>query len=312
MSICIATGEREGRRKRWARLVTALLFLVVCLCWGTTWLGIKIAVESVPPLAASGLRFLIAFPLFLLFATVRGEPIFFPRQHRVFFVFVTLGYFSVPFYLLNYGEQYVASGLTALLFSTMPVFILIFSALLLKDRIFLSQITGIAIGFGSLFMILKSQGLHLDYSELLGVVAIVAAAIMHALVYVITKQRGADIGVITFNTLPIGIAGLGLFAAGLLIERPDLSAISTRSWAALAYLGLAASVGGFIVYFFLLKRLSPVALSFVFIIFPVFAVVIGAWYEGTTISRDLIGFTALLLTGFAISKLPAERLMESS
>ncbi|MFG9976690.1 EamA family transporter, partial [Pseudomonas aeruginosa] len=79
----------------------------------------------------------------------------------------------------NYGEQYVASGLTALLFSSMPVFILIFSAIFLRERIYLSQILGIAIGFGSLFMIIRSQGLHLDYTELLGVLAILLAAIMH-------------------------------------------------------------------------------------------------------------------------------------
>ncbi|MBB6083666.1 DMT family transporter [Castellaniella defragrans] len=305
----ISDVSEEGRRIPVAGLVTALLFLVVCLSWGTTWLGIKIAVESVPPLTAAGLRFLIAFPLFLLFAAARRAPIFFPRRHRAFFVFVALGYFSVPYYLLNYGEQYVASGLTALLFSTMPVFILIFSALFLKERIFLSQIAGIAVGFGSLFMIIKSQGLHLDYSELLGAVAVLAAAVMHALVYVITKQRGADIGVITFNTLPIGIAGLGLFVTGLLVEHPDLSLVTANSWAALAYLGLAASVGGFIVYFFLLKRLSPIVLSFVFIIFPVFAIVIGTWYEGAVVSLDLVGFTTLLLVGFAITKLPVEKLL---
>lgn len=294
----------ESWQRRLADIVTVLLFMVVCLSWGTTWLGIKIAVESVPPLTAAGLRFLIAFPLFLLFAMVRRESIFFPRQRIPFFVFVTLGYFGVPYFLLNYGEQFVASGLTALLFSSMPVFILIFSTIFLKERIFLSQIIGIAIGFGSLFMIIKSQGLHLDYSERLGVIAIFAAALMHALCYVVTKQRGADIGVITFNTLPIGIAGLGLFAAGKMFENPDLSAVTARSWAALTYLGLVASVGGFIVYFFLLKRLSPVVLSFVFIIFPVFAVVIGAWYEGSKISQELVSFTVLLLTGFAITKFP--------
>ncbi|MEN1557994.1 EamA family transporter, partial [Pseudomonas aeruginosa] len=80
-------------------------------------------------------------------------------------------------------------------------------------------------GFGSLFMIIRSQGLHLDYTELLGVLAILLAAIMHALSYVITKRQGADIGVITFNTLPIGIAGLGLFMAGLVMEHPNLSVV---------------------------------------------------------------------------------------
>lgn len=310
MSISSAIGA--GRTVRFASLVTAALFFVVCISWGTTWLGIKIAVESVPPLTSAGLRFLIAFPLFIAFALMRREAIFFPRKKFGFFVFVTVCYFSLPYYLLNYGEHYVTSGLTALLFSTMPVFILIFSGLFLRERIYLSQAIGIAIGFASLFMIIRIQGGNLAYSEMTGVVAILIAAVMHALCYVITKQRGADISVITFNTLPIGIAGLMLFFAGLVIEHPNLAAVTPRSWAALAYLGLAASVGGGIVYFFLLKRLSPVVLSFVFIIFPVFAVLVGAWYEGTPISKDLLRYTTMLLAGFAITKLPLEKLLNKT
>ncbi|MDI3273818.1 EamA family transporter [Pseudomonas sp. AL03] len=290
-----------------AALVTSVLFLIVCLSWGTTWLGIKIAVESVPPLTAAGLRFLIAFPLFLSFALLRREPLLFPRGSRGFFVFVTLSYFSLPYYLLNYGEMHVSSGLTALLFSCMPVFILMFSALFLREKIYPSQLLGIAIGFGSLFMIIRSQGLHLDHAELFGVLAILCAAVMHALCYVVTKKHASAISVITYNTLPIGIAGLMLFSAGLAVEAPVFDAITARSWSALLYLGLVASVGGFIVYFLLLKRLSPIILSFVFIIFPVFAVIIGAWYERQSLSPELMVYSAVLLTGFAITKLPVEK-----
>jgi putative membrane protein PagO len=310
MPMSAVIGNTSKSRKQWlAALVTSLLFLIVCFSWGTTWLGIKIAVETVPPLTAAGLRFLIAFPLFLCFALARGDSILFPRSHTGFFVFVTLCYFSLPYYLLNYGETHVSSGLTALLFSCMPVFILIFSALFLRERIYLSQVMGIAIGFGSLFMILRSQGLSFAHDEFTGVLAILAAAVMHALCYVVTKQKGGAISVITYNTLPIGLAGMMLFVVGLGAEQPDFSAISVRSWIALTYLGLFASVGGFIVYFFLLKRLSPVILSFVFIIFPVFAVIVGSWYEGLPISRDLAFYSALLLAGFAITKVPMEKLL---
>jgi putative membrane protein PagO len=308
----MAISSASTSRKPWlAGLVTSALFLIVCLSWGTTWLGIKIAVESVPPLTAAGLRFLIAFPLFLSFALLRREPLLFPRQSRWFFVFVTLSYFSLPYYLLNYGEMHVSSGLTALLFSCMPVFILIFSAVLLQEKIYPSQVLGITIGFGSLFMIIRSQGLHLDHAEFFGVLAILAAALMHALCYVITKKQGSAISVITYNTLPIGLAGLMLFVAGLSFEAPVFDDITARSWSALLYLGLVASVGGFIVYFLLLKRLSPIILSFVFIIFPVFAVVIGAWYEGQALSRELMMYSAILLTGFAITKLPIEKWLKA-
>lgn len=306
-----AVAESTGKfRRQWlGAVITSLLFLIVCISWGTTWLGIKIAVETVPPLTASGLRFLIAFPLFLCFALMRGDSIFFPRGGGGFFIFVTLSYFSLPYYLLNYGETHVSSGLTALLFSCMPVFILIFSSIFLRERIYLTQVMGIAIGFGSLFMILRGQGLNFEQSEFFGVLAILAAAVMHALCYVVTKQKGAEISVITYNTIPIGLSGLMLFLVGLGVEQPDFASFSSSSWWALIYLGLFASVGGFIVYFFLLKRLSPVILSFVFIIFPVFAVTIGSWYEGQPISHDLAFYSALLLTGFAITKVPMEKFL---
>ena len=308
MSAVLENTAKTKTQKQWlAGLITSVMFLIVCLSWGTTWLGIKIAVESVPPLTAAGLRFLIAFPLFLSFAMVRKEPLLFPRQSRWFFVFVTLSYFSLPYYLLNYGEMHVSSGLTALLFSCMPVFILLFSALFLREKIYPSQMLGIAIGFGSLFMIIRSQGLHLDQAEWLGVLAILCAAVMHALCYVVTKKHGSAISVITYNTLPIGIAGAMLFIVGLSVEAPVFAQVTAHSWGALFYLGLVASVGGFIVYFLLLKRLSPIILSFVFIIFPVFAVIIGAWYEGQTLSRELMIYSAILLSGFAITKLPVEK-----
>ncbi len=289
-----------------ASLVTSFLFILVCVSWGTTWLAIKIAVESTPPMTSAGLRFLIAFPLFYLFAKIQNQPIMFPKEKTIFFVFVTVTYFSIPYFLLNYAEVYVSSGLTALLFSSMPVFILVFSACFLKQKIYASQVAGIGIGFFSLAMIIYSQGLHLAYAEVLGVFAILTAAIMHALCYVLTKEHGKHIGVITYNTLPIGIAGMMLFFAGLIFENPELSQITARSWYALLYLGVIASVVGFIVYFYLLKRLNPVVLSFVFIIFPVFAVLIGSWYEGTPISDSLLFYIMVLMAGFGITKAPPE------
>ncbi len=291
-------------------IVTALLYLIVCLTWGTTWLGIKIAVDSVPPLTAAGARFLIAFPLFLALVHLAKVPLRFPKEHRLFFVFVTLFYFSVPYYLISYGEQFVSSGLTSLIFSSMPVFILIFSAIILKEKIWLSQLVGILIGFASLFMIIKAEGLTIEHSGLLGVFAILCAAIMHGFTYVYTKKIGVNISVITYNTLPIGVAGFLLFFAGLMIEQPDLVNTSANSWWALVYLGLVASVGGFIVYFHLLKRMSPVALSFIFIIFPVFAIGLGAWYEDRPVTEEFMVFSGLMLLGFAITKLPFGKLSE--
>lgn len=288
-------------------LVSSFLFLVVCLTWGTTWLGIKIAVETIPPLTASGLRFLIAFPLFMIFSCLRKEPLTFPSGMNLFFIFVIVFYFTLPYFLLSFGEQFVSSGLTSLIFSTMPVFILIFSLIFLKEKIWVSQLLGIGIGFFCLYMIIQSEGLLISSKGAVGFVAILSAAVMHALCYTLTKKMGSKIPVTTFNTLPIGISGGLLFCLGIIIERPDISAISAASWYATLYLGVVASVGGFIVYFYLLKRIDAVLLSFVFIVFPVFSIAIGAWYESHDLSTSFIYYAALMLLGFGLTKIPLER-----
>ena len=289
--------------------MTALLYMIVCLCWGTTWLAIEIAVDSVPPLTSAGVRFLIAFPMFVAFAMSRHESILYPRRHLPFFLFITLFYFAVPYWMINFGEQFVSSGLTALLFSTMPVFILIFSWLILRDRIMLSQVLGILMGFFALTMIILGQGMHLSFSSVLGIAAILLAAAMHGLSSVVTKRFGGEIGIITFNTLPIGVAGLGLTASGIMLEQPDLSAVTMLSILALLYLGVVASVGGFIVYFHLLKQLRPVILSFVFMIFPAISVVIDSWYDHVPLNDHFVLFMIVLLVSFAITRFPVETLL---
>ena len=119
------------------------------------------------------------------------EPIIFPKKNLPFFWIIIIFYFFLPYFLINYGEQYVSSGLTALLFSTMPVMTIIFSVFFLKYQIISTQVAGIAIGFFSLLKILTSQGTRLGYQGFLGVIAILLAAIMHAICYIVTKKRVA-------------------------------------------------------------------------------------------------------------------------
>lgn len=283
-------------------IVTSILFFVVCLTWGTTWIAIRIAVESVPPVTASGLRFLIAFPLLLMIGRAFREPLLFPRSEMGLFVFITVAYFMVPYILINLGEQTVSSGLAALLFSSMPVFIVIFSRLILKDRVSAAQVFGIVIGFASLALILWQRGAEFGFDNAVGVPAILLAAALHAACYVVAKKNGAKIGVVTFNTMPIGLAGVFVTLVGLCVEPFDASSVTGRSVAALAYLGIVASVGGFLAYFLLLKRSNPVLLSFVFLIFPVVSILIESIIENRPVTVGFGVLTAAMLFGFGLTK----------
>ncbi len=285
-------------------LVIAFLFLIVCLTWGTTWIGIKLAIESIPPIFASGLRFLVAFPLLLLIANLFHSPLTFPKGQFGLFTTITILYFSLPYLLINIGEQYVSSGLTALLFSAMPVFIIVFSYFLLSQRTTLVQLSGIIIGIFALAMILIEQEIYFYSDSTFGIFAVLVAAVLHAFCYVLVKKRGAEIDVITFNVLPMGIAGVLLTVTGVVLEDPQFSEFSAASMWAILYLGLVASVLGFLAYFYLLKHMSPIVLSFVFVIFPVVALVISGVIENITYSQKFFFYCTLMLIGFALTKLP--------
>jgi putative membrane protein PagO len=255
-----------------SRLRLLGLYLVVVGVWGTTWIAIKASVDTIPPLTAAGLRFAIAFPLLaLIVARMPGVPLRYPPGNGRLLALVTLAYFTLPYVLMNFGGRAIPSGLAAVLFATVSIFIVALSVPLLGAAITRRQAVGVGVALAALAALIAHQtGVGGDASPL-GVLALLGAAGLHALVYVLIKRDGGQISPLTLNALPMGLAALLLCTAGLLIEHPDPAAVTGASLGALLYLGTFASVVGFLAYFHLLRHLGPVPLALVFILFPVVA-----------------------------------------
>src|SRR3712207_4203498 len=106
------------------RLRILFLYVLVIAIWGTTWIAIRSAVDSVPPITASGLRFAIAFPILAaIVARMRDVPLRYPRGKGRLFALVTVAYFALPFALMNLGGAMIPSGLSAVLFPMVLLFI---------------------------------------------------------------------------------------------------------------------------------------------------------------------------------------------
>lgn len=247
------------------------LYLVVIAVWGTTWIAIKASVDSIPPLTAAGLRFAIAFPLLALIVRRMGVPLRYPRGHGRLLALVTLAYFTLPYVLMNFGGRAIPSGLAAVLFATVSVFIVALSVPLLGAASTRRQALGVGVALAALAALIAHQTGVGGEARPFGVLALLGAAGLHALVYVLLKRDAGAISPLTLNALPMGLAGLLLCTAGLAIEHPDPGAVTGASLGALIYLGTFASVVGFLAYFHLLRHLGPVPLALVFILFPVVA-----------------------------------------
>ncbi|MFI8418668.1 DMT family transporter [Serratia sp. NPDC078593] len=275
--------------------VTLSLFILVALTWGTTWMAMKVAVATIPPIYATGLRFLAASPLLLLFAYYTRTPLLFPKGSRGFQLLVCIAYFAIPFTLMIYGEHYVSSALASIIFANMPVAVLIVSIVLLGERVSISQLTGLIIGVASLSGILWQESTTSGETRWPGVVALLVAVLIHAVMYVLCKKRGQKVSVLTFNALPCLGAGILLLILGYFTEKPDTSIFAISSLLSVGYLGLVAGVFGILAYFALQQRATAFQASLVFLVFPLIAILVEKTVDKSTISTTSIYLIAPLL-----------------
>ncbi|VFP82182.1 DMT family transporter [Candidatus Erwinia haradaeae] len=287
------------RRKIFHNLVIISLFTAVSFTWGTTWMAMKIAVSSVPPILATGLRFLFATPLLFLLSRYKQAPLLFPSGQGLFQLYVTLFYFALPFTLMIYGERYIASGLASIIFSIMPAIVLILSRFILNERTTIQQIFGLWISISTLIIILWQEAHHNLDTQIRGVLALVAAVLIHAIMYVLCKKRCMTISVLSYNTLPCLGAGIILTIAGL-SETTDFKMFSTQALLAIAYLGIVAGVGGVLAYFFLQKIIKPFQASLVFMIFPLIALTLERFINGSSLSKSSLVLLIPFLVGMIL------------
>ncbi|GLT20081.1 multidrug DMT transporter permease [Vibrio zhanjiangensis] len=287
-----------------SKSVSYLLFLSVCLIWGTTWFAMEVALETIPPIFATAMRFLLAAPLLAALAKLFGQPLLFPRGKGPWILIVAMMYFAIPFTLMIYGEQYISSGLASIIFANMPVVVMLMSGLFLGLRLAKHQLFGLVIAVVSLSLILGTEMQLGGTDYLIGSICLGMAVAIHAVMYVLVQKYCQDIQVLTYNAIPCFVASLLLFVVSFMGENIDYHAFSTESVSAVAYLGLVASVGGIVAYFKLGQVSTPFQASICFLIFPVVALFISAYVNGEVLSLQSLILLVPLLGGILLTKVP--------
>ncbi|WWP01175.1 MAG: DMT family transporter [Candidatus Dasytiphilus stammeri] len=277
------------------------LFMIVSLTWGTTWMAMKIAIQTVPPIFATGLRFLCASPVLLLIVMLTKQPILFASGSRRFQFMICMCYFTIPFTLMFYGERYTSAGLAAIIFATMPVAVLLASIILVKARISFKQTVGLLISMLSLIVILLKETNPIVGNSFKGIFALILAVIMHAIMYVLFNKRDEHVSILTYNTLPCLGAGLLLTFIGSILEKPIYANFSVSSLLSLVYLGMVSNVLGMVGYFYLQRLAIPFQASLVFLIFPVIAILLDHLFMGSSIGLKTLWLMIPLTVGILLT-----------
>lgn len=281
------------------KLKIYLAYIAICTIWGSTWLVIKIGLQTMTPFLSAGLRFVVAGVV--LYGIIRFRNIDVPRDRKSvgFFFLIALTSFSVPFALVYWAQQSVASGVTSILFAVFPFCVAIMSTIFLpSERLTMPKIIGIIIGFSGIVVIFSDDlNIGTSQEQLLGMSAVIISALMQAFSAVMIKKHGQSVSPFIVSFIPMSVAGILLISGSLIVE--DLSTIQFTPIAifSIFFLAVFGSVTTFVSYFWLLKRVEVVLLSLTSLVTPVIAVFLGVIILNEKLSSQLFAGSALVLSG---------------
>jgi len=262
-----------------ARWALGAAFAVVYLVWGSTFLGIRVAVETLPPLAMAAVRFLAAGAVLMLISSrVRPRPTWREwRNAAVVGAFFFLGNHG----LISNAARFIPSGLAAMVIATEVPIIAVLSSLLLPGRpLTRRSLLGAALGiFGVLILFAgkDSEGA----AHLWACAAVVGASLCWSFGAVLSQKLEFPSDAVLRAGMQMACGGVMLAAASLIHGDPiDLAAFSARSLGALAYLIVFGSVLAFACYSYLLKHVRAEAVATHVFVNPLVAVALGAWLAG--------------------------------
>src|ERR1700693_3238599 len=253
----------------------ALAFAAIYLVWGSTYLAIRYAVETIPPLVTAGIRHSVAGGIMLAWAWARG---FRPtRANWISGIIVGALFFFVGHGTLHWAEQYVGSGLAALLIATEPMFILVLGWMMGQKKP--SPLSALGLGLGVVGVaLLTGAELTVKGSSLWGLLAVLLGSLSWSLGVVVSPRLKLPSDALGRTALPtLCGAFMLLIAAGVTGEVPQThwASISLRSVFGLGYLITFGSVVAFTAYTWLLQRVPPALVSTHTYANPVVAVILG-------------------------------------
>ena len=283
------------------------VWVLTCAIWSTVWLFIKLGVRDVPPAAFAVYRMAIALAVVVPVIVLRRTP--WPQGRSEWRLVLSTGFvlLGINYALLNWGIQYISSGLTAVLQAMTPVFGFVFAHLLLHDeRISAWKGLALAVGVGGVGIIFWDQMAAGGGRPVLGSIAVTGSAVCVAVAYVVMKRRGAslDPSVILAGQLVAGAVPLAFYSR---IVEGDPSGFQWSRTALLSglYLALLGSVAGGWLNYWLLKRIGATRLLSMGLIEPLIAVVLGAIFLGErlTVRTTLGGVCILVAVGVVLDVL---------
>src|SRR5215467_4477336 len=284
--------------QRPTRWMVFLAFGLVYLFWGSTYLGIDIAVQGIPPALMCGIRFSIAGVIMLAVCALTGHRILYSPKQIALSSIVGLLLLMGGNLTLSYAELTVSSGLSALIIAITPLWFLVLDSLLLGDHhISRRGKAGLALGIVGLFVLVwpELQAGSLGHRELIASMSLIGGSFTWALGSVLSKRWQSGMDVFGATGWQVTAAGVGNFMFALLNRDFAHVVWAPRSLAAVGYLVVCGSWIGYTAYIWLLEHVPTSKVSTYAYVNPVVAVFLGWLILHERVDRYILSGSAIVV-----------------
>lgn len=286
--------QERANRLNW------LIFIALGVMWGSSYLFIKIGVETLTPFTLVALRLAIGGALLAGVLLLAREPI--PRRLGTYGHLVVMSIFNVvlPFSLITWAEQSVASSLAAVLTATVPLFVIVIAAVALRDEaITVGRVGGLLAGFAG--VVLLTSGGPGDAGSFPAQLALVGAALSYAIGAVYARRNVHGLRPMVPAAFQVNIAFIISAVLALAFERPFELSYPPQAWVSVAWIGLLGSGLAYLAFFRLLSTWGATRTSMVAYVMPVVGIVLGVVFASEAIDVRIILGSLLILGGVGLA-----------
>jgi drug/metabolite transporter (DMT)-like permease len=278
------------------------VWLLLCVIWGTTWIFIKIGLQDLPPLTFAAARFILA--VIILAPLIKVFNFRMPRSRGEWNLIALTGVlqFSINYSLVFWSEQYITSGLAAVLQAMITVFGLLLAWFFLPtERITRRKIVAVVLGIVGVAVIFIDQLRVESFWAFAGCVAIVVGAYTAAQASILVKARGTSLhpASLVFAQMMFGLPAIVVYA--LVVEgNPSHFNWSWRAVACVVYLSVLGTIAAFWLYYWLLQRVESTKAMMISLVTPLLAVIIGAATLGETLPPQTFAGGVLIIASIGL------------
>jgi drug/metabolite transporter (DMT)-like permease len=284
------------------RSLVLFSFFSIWIIWGSTYLAIRYAVETIPPLYTAGLRHLTAGTILLLWCVLKGlKPT--AAQVRASIVIGAL-FFLIGHGSLHWAETRVPSGLASLLVATEPIFVFaIASAAARRWRMNVTLAAGVLVGLAGVALLMGKSVLAPGAGMMTGAIAVLVGALGWSAGIIYSRRSQLSGSPLLLSAMSLLSGAVMLLTAGTIAGEWrgfSFTQVTPRSWLALAYLIAFGSVIAFTAYNWLLERYSPTLVATHTYVNPIVAVLLGWWMAGERITLNFGSAAAMIVAAVVL------------